>query len=44
MGISLAMASRPSIGKVLKTPKIQMAALLCIFPRIFMEYDKGALL
>jgi len=44
MGMSPAMASKPSIGKVLKAPKIQMAALLCIFPRIFIEYNKGALL
>jgi len=44
MGMSLAMASRLSLGEVLKASRIQMAALLCIFPRIFMGYDKGALL
>ena len=44
MGMSPAMASRPSIGGVLKTPRIQMVVLLCIFPRIFMGYDRGALL
>jgi len=35
MGISPAMASIPSIGEVLKAPRIQMAALLWIFPNIF---------
>ena len=44
MGMSLAIASRLSIGEVLKAPRIQMAALLCIFPRIFIGYDKGTLL
>ena len=44
MGMSLAIASRLSVGKVLKAPRIQMVALLCIFLRIFMGYDKGALL
>jgi len=44
MGMSPTMASRLSIGEVLKAPRIQMAALLCIFLRIFMGYDKGALL
>ena len=42
--ISPAMASRLSVGEVLKTSRIQMAALLCIFLRIFIGYDKGALL
>ena len=44
MGIRPVIALRPSIGDVLKASRIQMAALLCIFPRIFMWYDKGALL
>ena len=44
MGISPAIASRLSVGDVLKAPSIQMAALLCIFLRIFMWYDNGALL
>ena len=44
MGMSLAIASRLSVGEVLKAPRIQMVALLCIFLRIFMGYDKGALL
>ena len=35
IGIIPAMASMPSEGKVLKAPKIQMAALLCILSRIF---------
>ena len=37
-------ASSPSIGDVLKALSIQMVALLCIFLRIFMEYERGALL
>jgi len=44
MGIRPAIALRLSVGNVLKAPSIQMAALLCIFPRIFMGYDRGALL
>jgi len=44
MGIILAIASIPSIGEVLNAPKIQMAALLCILPKIFMWYERGALL
>ena len=44
MGIRPAMASSPSVGNVLKAPSIQMVALLCIFPRIFMGYERGALL
>ena len=44
MEIKPAIASIPSMGNVLKAPRIQMLALLCIFPRIFMWYDKGALL
>jgi len=34
----------PSEDDVLKAPNIQIVALLCIFPKIFMWYDKGALL
>jgi len=44
MGMRLVIASRPSVGDVLKAPSIQMMALLCIFPRIFMGYNRGALL
>jgi len=44
MGMRPAMASRLSVGNVLKAPSIQIAALLYIFPRIFMGYDRGALL
>ena len=39
-----AMALRPSVGNVLKASSIQMVALLCIFLRIFMGYDRGAML
>ena len=35
IGMILAMASMPSDRDVLKAPKIQMAALLCILFRIF---------
>ena len=44
MGMSPAIASRLFVGEVLKAPRIQMAIFLCIFPRIFMEYDKETLL
>jgi len=44
MGIRPVMASSPSVGDVLNAPSIQMAALLYIFPRIFMGYERGALL
>ena len=44
MGIRPVMASSSSISNVLNAPSIQMAALLCIFPRIFMGYERGALL
>jgi len=44
IGIILAMASIPSDGNVLKASKIQMAALLYILSRIFIWYNKGALL
>ena len=33
-----------SVGDVLNAPRIQMAALLCIFPSIFKGYERGALL
>ena len=42
--MSPVIASSPSVGNVLNTPSIQMAALLCIFPRIFMGYEREALL
>ena len=38
------MASGLSVDDVLKTPSIQIVALLYIFPRIFMGYDKETLL
>ena len=44
MGMRPAMALRPSVGDVLKASSIQIVALLCIFPRIFMGYDRGTLL
>ena len=44
MEIRLAMASSSFIGDVLNAPSIQMAAFLCIFPRIFIGYKRGALL
>ena len=44
MGIRPVMASSPSIGNILKASSIQMVALLCIFPRIFMGYKRDALL
>ena len=44
MEIRPAIALRSSIGDVLKAPRIQIVALLCIFLRIFMWYDKVALL
>ena len=37
-------ASMPSVGEVLNAPKIQIVALLCILPKIFMWYERGALL
>ena len=39
-----AIALSSLIGDVLKAPKIQMAALLCIFSSIFKGYERGALL
>ena len=42
--MSPAIASSPSVGNVLNASSIQMVALLCIFPRIFMGYERGALL
>ena len=44
IGMSPAMALMPDDGDILKAPKIQMAALLCIFPNIFRGYNRGALL
>jgi len=37
------MASTQREGKVLNVPSIQIIALLCSFPSIFGEYEKGAL-
>jgi len=42
MDIRPTSASIPSIGEVLNAPSIQMAALLCILPRVLSEYDNGA--
>ena len=42
--MSPTIASSPSVGNVLNAPSIQMVALLCIFSRIFMGYERGALL
>jgi len=39
-----AMALKLSVGDVLKAFNIQMVALLCIFPRIFIGYNRRALL
>ena len=36
--------SSPLVGDVLKALRIQMAALLYIFPSIFKGYERGALL
>ena len=44
MGIIPAIALIPSKDDVLNASEIQMAALLCILFKIFMWYDKGALL
>ena len=44
MGMRPVMASIPSVSEVLNAPNIQMAALLCIFPKIFIGYERGALL
>jgi len=44
MGITPAIASMPSTEDVLKAPSIYIAALLCIFPKIFMWYNRGVLL
>ena len=44
MLIKLTIASIPSEGDVLNAPNIQIVALLCILPKIFIWYDKGALL
>ena len=42
--MSPTIALSPSVDNILKAPSIQMAALLCIFLRIFMGYERGALL
>jgi len=42
MGIIPAIASMPSTEDVLKALSIYMAALLCIFYKIFIWYDRGA--
>ena len=42
IGIRPMIASIPSIGEVLNAPRIHMAALLCILPRVLRGYDKGA--
>ena len=44
MGIKPAKASIPYEVEVLKAPSIQIAALLCIFPKIFRWYAIGACL
>ena len=44
MGIKPTIALIPSNGDVLNASKIQIAALLCILPKIFIWYDRGALL
>ena len=42
--MSSAIALSPSVGNVLNAPNIQIMALLCIFLRIFMGYERGTLL
>jgi len=42
MDIRPASTSIPSIREVLNAPSIQIAALLCIWPRVLSEYDNGA--
>jgi len=42
IGIRPAIALIPSIREVLNTPKIHIAALLCILPRDLRGYDKIA--
>jgi len=42
MGIIPAITSMPLTRDVLKAPSIYMAALLCIFCKIFIWYDRGA--
>jgi len=44
MGIRLTIASILNEDEVQKMPKIQMAALLCIFLNFLREYDRGTLL
>lgn len=43
MEINPAIASMLNKGKVLNTPSIHMATLLCNFPSIFSKYNNGAL-
>ena len=42
MGMRPASTLISSVGEVLNTPSIQMAALLCILPRALRGYDSGA--
>jgi len=42
MGMRPAIASIPNEGDILKASSIHIAALLCILPRIFNGYDRGA--
>jgi len=44
MGIILAIASIPSVGEVLNVSKIQIVAFLCILSKIFIWYEREALL
>jgi len=44
MGTIPAIASMPLVCEVLNAPKIQIVALLCILPKIFMWYERGALM
>ena len=41
MDIRPTSASIPPIGEVLNALSIQMAALLCILPKVLSEYDNG---
>ena len=41
MEMSPAIALSSSVDDILNAPSIQMVALLCIFPRIFMGYERG---
>ena len=44
MGMRPTIASILLVGNVLNASRIQMVALLCIFPNIFKEYEREALL